>query len=351
MKALKKNKNSDTFLIKLPTYSPLHILVRWLIIGTIGFVLMQFILFLYPVPEDRYPVPLSIYAWSILLFLVSSELQILFDQILEYFLPIPNKIRLRFGLERLSNILLLVFMLIAGNFIFPKQGSNGPFYFGIALSLLFLNNLSSYLIANRFTQRLLNSQRQLAKVQKEKHELSYNSLQDQLNPHFLFNNLSVLKSLIMFDKDAALAFTDNFTDVYRYVLKNKENKLISLHEEFNFIQSYYGLHKERVGQGIEVSLDIDDTLKDLLIAPMALQLLLENALKHNVANKKQPLSLHLCVKDGALSLSNNIQPRDSSYSTHTGLKNLIQRYELLTDEEVKVENDGRIFKVTIPLLK
>lgn len=351
MKALHRFKYNETFLTKLPTYSPWHVIVRWLIISVIGLGLMHLIKFLFPLEIMVDIAPVSVYFWSIALFIISSELQILFNKIIEYFLPIPNKVKLRFGLERLSNVVLMVFMLFVSLKVFPVSPTSPTLYFGIAIGLLFLNSLSSYLIVNRFTLRLLDSERLLRQTQKEKLELSYNSLQDQLNPHFLFNNMSVLKSLIMFDTEAAIRFTDNFTDVYRYVLKNKENKLIPLEEEFKFIKAYFGLHKERVGEGLRVSFDVDDEQKSLLIAPMALQLLLENALKHNVAKKSKPLFLLLCVKNGYLSLSNNIQLKESSYSTHTGLKNLVKRYELLTDKKVKIENNGVTFKVTIPLLR
>ncbi len=180
--------------------------------------------------------------------------------------------------------------------------------------------------------------------------MDYNSLQDQLNPHFLFNNLSVLKSLIIYDPDVAVDFTENFTDVYRYVLQSRNKRLVKLNEELQFMKAYYALHKERLGDGLLVETSIPEGETDKEIAPLTGQLLIENAIKHNVTSKETPLKISVAIEDGYLVVSNSLNLRTASYSTKTGLGNLVRRYEMLTEKEIVVQYDDERFEVRVPLL-
>lgn len=187
-------------------------------------------------------------------------------------------------------------------------------------------------------------------MKREKLEMDYNSLQDQLNPHFLFNNLSVLKSLIIYNPEVAVGFTENFTDVYRYVLQSKNKRLVKLKEEFDFMKAYYALHKERLGEGLLLEYDISQEELDKEIAPLTVQLLIENAIKHNIVCKETPLKLRVVVGNDHLIVINNLNLRTASYSTKTGLGNLVRRYEMLTDKEVVIQYNEEMFEVKVPLL-
>ena len=138
--------------------------------------------------------------------------------------------------------------------------------------------------------------------------------------------------------------------MYRYVLQSKDKRLVRLSEEVEFIESYIGIHKERLGEGLEVKLSDLKNSMHKEIAPLTLQLLVENAIKHNVTSKETPLKINIYANDEFLTVSNTIQLKTSSYSTHTGLTNMVRRYEMLTEKEVVVQQNDERFEVIVPLL-
>lgn len=186
-------------------------------------------------------------------------------------------------------------------------------------------------------------------LKQEQLELNYRSLQDKLNPHFLFNNLSTLIAIIRQDKNTAITFTENLSDVYRYVLLKKDDTLVPVQEEITFIETYIALHHERLGDALNFT--AEDIPPHYFIPPLSLQLLIENAIKHNVASSQSPLHLKIYSAGDYLCVENNLQLKQSSYSTQTGLGNLIKRYRFLTDKQVKVIEDDDRFIVKIPLLQ
>ncbi len=197
----------------------------------------------------------------------------------------------------------------------------------------------------------LDSKQELEKLQRAKLLSDYNSLQDRLNPHFLFNNLSVLRSLIRYNPDSAEKFIENFTDVYRYLLRCHENTMVSVRYELEFLNAYIALHKERLGEGLKVIIDVSEDVMDKEIPPMAIQLLVENSIKHNIASRHHPLEI--MVKndgDSALFVSNNINKKETTYSTQTGLKTLMAQYQLIANKELVISDNSLVYKVTIPLL-
>jgi LytS/YehU family sensor histidine kinase len=151
-------------------------------------------------------------------------------------------------------------------------------------------------------------------LRQEKLRLDYFALQDQLNPHFLFNNLSTLMAIIPENPDKALIFIEKFTDVYRYVLKNTNSRLTLLEEELEFIRAYITLHKERLAEGFICNIEVEKDALNKLLPPLSLQYLVENAIKHNLATESRPLKLDIYTKNNRLTVSNNYQPRNSTYS-------------------------------------
>jgi sensor histidine kinase YesM len=350
----KTNKLFDQkFIAKVPSYSPFSILVRVALVSIVGILVMQFIVFLVgPIPEiaDQKP-RFKDYLLIIFTFNLLAESNIILDMILEKYLPIPEKIRFRLTIQSFLVILLIVAVYHLVQFLFPeyKEIGRGAFSPAVAMGLIFVNTISTGLILIRFMDKWVYAQKRLDTMKEEKLKMDYTVLQDQINPHFLFNNLSVLKSLIMYDKDAAASFTQNFTDVYRYVLKSKESMLVKLKDELQFIDSYVSLHKERLGNGIDVQYMIEKDEAEVNIAPLTLQLLVENAIKHNVVSKETPLHIEIIADNNYIMVKNNIQLKESSYSTKTGLKNLILRYNML-ENKVLVEEEDKYFVVKVPLL-
>lgn len=355
MKCLKFHNDKEMSLaVRLPGYHPLHILFRFSIISVIAVGILHLLTAILPDPEGFTGIPPVFYVVMILGFNVAAEVQILLDNILERFLPVPKKIKLRIAIQILLGILTLVSMqFILMGFLDPRilmKETEAGMFLGILTGLVFVQMVANSLTIARLTQKWIDTQDEMAEIKQEKLNMDYNSLQDQLNPHFLFNNLSVLKSLITYDQDAALDFTENFTDVYRYVLQSKDKRLVKLSEELEFVDSYIGLHKERLGDGIEVKSVIDKNALDKDIAPLTMQLLIENAIKHNVTSRETPLQIEINTEDGYVMVANTLNLRDSSYSTKTGLRNLVKRYEMLTSNELVVQHNDIRFEVKVPLL-
>lgn len=339
---------------RLPSYEPLSMLGRFIIISLVAVGILHLIEFVVGPSEAKDKPAIFYYVVIIIGFNMAAEFQILLDNILEKFLPVPDKIRLRITIQLICGLLMLIttgkLIMLFFDPQLMDQGSRPGIYMGLLTGLLFVQMTASSLTVARFTQKWIDTQEEIAEMKREKLCADYNSLQDQLNPHFLFNNLSVLKSLIIYDQDAAVAFTENFTDVYRYVLKGRDKRLVKLSEEFEFMKAYYGLHKERLGEGLDVKSNIPEEYLEREIAPLTAQLLIENAIKHNITSREMPLKVRVYIEDDNLVISNGINRREASYSTKTGLKNLVKRYGMLTEREIVVQYDDKQFEVKVPLL-
>jgi LytS/YehU family sensor histidine kinase len=192
---------------------------------------------------------------------------------------------------------------------------------------------------------------QIAHLEKEQINAKYGALKEQLDHHFLFNNLSVLSSLIYEDVEKADRFIQDFASTYRYVLKINQRNLVSLEEELDFINTYLNLYKCRFEKGFKYKVNVNEWL-DWQLPPLTLQVLVENAIKHNMVSRQDPLFLSIECKEGCLWVKNNLQLKKSNeVSTQKGQINLVEKYSLLGEDlpEFKVEEDKYIVKV--PLLK
>jgi sensor histidine kinase YesM len=181
------------------------------------------------------------------------------------------------------------------------------------------------------------------------------ALRGQLDPHFLFNNLNTLSALIEPENEPAQNFVEQLADVYRYVLLSQGQATVPLSEELAFVQTYLGMHKVRFRDNLQVHLDIAPAALARHVAPLSVQLLVENALKHNVATREQPLCLRLLAPAGAdfLTIENTLRPRNAGLAPGTGmgLANIRQRYELLgAPHPVEVRAGENKFVVKLPLL-
>ena len=179
------------------------------------------------------------------------------------------------------------------------------------------------------------------------------ALRNQAQPHFLFNTLNTLRDIIdQNTKEEAKDFVDKIADVYRFILESGNSDLTHLRDELKFARSYIHIQKERFGDNLRLKWDIADDALDELIVPMSLQLLLENAIKHNVISKSKPLIVDVKVEGQRLIVSNNLQVKSSQLSsTKLGLQNIKSRYDLISDESPKITNDGEKFEVSLPLLQ
>ena len=189
-------------------------------------------------------------------------------------------------------------------------------------------------------------------LKSERLAFQYQSLKDQLNPHFLFNSLNVLSNLIYEDADRSAAFIQKLSRIYRYVLEVQQEDLVALERELEFARDYMALQQIRFDQSLRFHLEIQEP-EGYFIPPLSLQLLLENAIKHNVASEAKPLLIHIGQKGDELWISNTFQPKSSlpPSSNGVGLSNIQKRYELLGEREPTIQNLTDRFIVQLPLLR
>lgn len=179
------------------------------------------------------------------------------------------------------------------------------------------------------------------------------AIKNQINPHFLFNNLNVLSSLVMNKNEDAPKFIDAFSSVYRYILNNQEVEMVKLHKELEFIEPYIYLLKKRFGEGLNFDINIDPAYDEHYIVPVALQILIENCIKHNIVSAKRPLQVTIEISPaGYLTVKNNLQLKQNKEpSRNWGLNNINQRFKLLTDKEIQINQTADAFIVDIPLIR
>lgn len=202
-----------------------------------------------------------------------------------------------------------------------------------------------------YSLELETRKNELLRLQKENLQSQFETLRSQVNPHFLFNSLNVLTSLIKIEPELAEQFTIRLSMVYRYVLENKEKDLVNLETELDFLKAYTFLLDIRFSGKMKVVVNIPPEKLQLKVVPLALQLLIENAIKHNTFSKKMPLRVDVFSQDDFLVVENNLQMRESHVqSTGVGLNNIASRYAYFTDRKaVSGIQDGK-FIVKIPLL-
>lgn len=205
------------------------------------------------------------------------------------------------------------------------------------------------LLANKSMQNTLKLQIHASELQEENNKARYTALQNQLNPHFLFNSLNTLIAEIEYDPKNAIGFTKNLSRVYRYVLQCQEKPLVTLGEELEFARSYMFLHAVRLGNCIQWNMDIPDDTHECMLPPLTLQLLIENVIKHNTIIVGKPMVIEIGVKDEYLIVSNPVNPKRNNESSGVGLLNLSNRCKLILGKDICIINENQFFIVKVPL--
>lgn len=271
-----------------------------------------------------------------------------------------TKIRTVLGI--ISTLLVNVILVFFCNYInfIVIQGNDGSKFFEgnmgisnwITINVALL--ISAILHAKGFIDAWKSSTKQEVVQQKliaKSANAQFESLKNQLDPHFLFNSLNVLSSLIDENPGQAQRFTASMSKIYRYVLEQKDKELVTVEEELNFAKTYCDLLKTRFEDSVSFDFNVNE--KDLrsYVVPLSLQLLLENCIKHNFATSAKPLHIKIYSENGNLLIENNLQQREQvKESAGIGLSNIVQRYSLLTKQNVFIEKSATFFKVKIPIL-
>jgi two-component system, LytTR family, sensor kinase len=231
-----------------------------------------------------------------------------------------------------------------------KQFTNLAQFAGIFAEILMVVLLNVAHFAYYSLEQWRENALRATNLEKEKSHVQFDNLKNQLNPHFLFNSLTSLDSLIHENPTLASEFLRQLSKVFRYVLQNKEKGLVSLETELNFIKNYVALLKTRFGDSLTINFNISDEVLDKQIAPVTLQILIENALKHNVINQSNPLIINILNQENCLIIENKIQlKKQVETSNGQGLNNLKSLYGFLSEKKVLIEQN-EIFRVKIPLI-
>lgn len=234
-------------------------------------------------------------------------------------------------------------------YVFPPEG----YWYNIFVGMLYVAIVAGVYEGLYYFQKWKQLFFETEALKRENLQTQLDSLKAQINPHFLFNNLGSLASLVMEDQHRAVDFINELSAVYRYLLQANEKNLTSLEAELRFIGHYFSLLKTRFEEGIGLSTDIEEAYKTWLLPPLTLQILVENAVKHNAILPGRPLQIKIyTTATGNLVVANNRQVKSSPViSNKLGLRNIADKYRLLGKKELRVTQTESSFEVTLPLFK
>ena len=249
-------------------------------------------------------------------------------------------------------VTLLTSVLLYGWIKISKENFNWADLFKAALvsGVLAMVYVFAYEIIILSRERVLDT-KIVDQLDKERAEAEVSALSNELDPHFMFNSLTTLSHLISTDVGSAYLFNQKLAQVYKYVLLNKNREMISLQNEIEFIEDYFFLLKLRHDDKLELDLRLDrtDNHKNMVL-PCALQVLVENAIKHNEFSKKSPLQIRIQLNGSYIKVMNNVSPKLHGDSTKTGLRNLSNRYKLICNKDIIIEHYKNYFIVKLPLI-
>lgn len=230
---------------------------------------------------------------------------------------------------------------------FFEQQKLDWYLFGFTFTMFMSVIFHAFYFYKELQARKVNEQKVIARSATAQ----FDALKNQLDPHFLFNSLNVLVSLIEENPKAATKFTTSLSKVYRYVLEQRNKELVPVEEELDFARAYVGLLKTRFEDSIQIDIPEKSHVIDAQVVPLSLQLLLENAVKHNIVSDNKPLKLRVYEEGNQLIVENNLQKKQvTGSSSGVGLQNIASRYQLLTDRKISIVEDETHFKVQIPIL-
>ena len=307
--------------------------------------------------------------WVFFFSAIISEVSISIDGILNRLLPWRNRTVKRLLIQGSLQIIGSILMVIVINFIIestsgslPEMDSRKEYTLlgqwvatNIIISLIISAfNTVDYLLANWKKTAVEAAQHKLraSKHKQAAMAAELQALKLQIDPHFIFNNLSVLSELILEDQQLGYEYSEKFARVYRYLLVNSKKDIIALEEELKFLDSYIFLIEKRIGEGVVFKIDIGEEYKSMYTLPLSLQLLVENAIKHNQTSKSNPLKIEVyTLPTQELVVSNTVLPLiNKPDSSGVGLTNIIARYEILGYTNPIIEETENQFTVKLPLI-
>jgi sensor histidine kinase YesM len=220
----------------------------------------------------------------------------------------------------------------------------------VLMSLVITFLISFFLHGREFLLQWKQSAVEAERYQKQSMEATYENLKSQVNPHFLFNSLNALTNLVYEDQDKAAKFIKQLSEVYRYVLDTRDKEVVDLSDELKFLEAYVYLQQIRFGDKLSINIKLKGVYS--MVAPLAIQMLFENAIKHNEISEENPLSISIYGEGDFIIIENTLQPKSiiGQASSGLGLENIKKRYEFLTQKAVEVIKMDTIFQVKLPLI-
>lgn len=265
-----------------------------------------------------------------------------------------GNIVIRRAINFLINILLVVFvslilMIISSRF-FDISVGRGYFIFYLFRNtgIAFIVMLVTYVL--ELVDRSRQDKIKLLSFQSQNSEAELVALRSQIDPHFLFNSLTSLSGLIRSNSKEALEFVDHLTDTFRYILEKRTQKLVTVKDELHFLNAYNFMMKKRFADGFHVDLKIDESLYHRSIPQFALQIAMENAIKHNMVSVKNPLTIEIFNNENFLVIRNKIQKKKVAPGFGLGLDNLEKRYFLISSQNIEIKKTEQYFEIYLPLL-
>lgn len=230
---------------------------------------------------------------------------------------------------------------------FFKEEQVSNYYIAMIITIVITFSLHLFYFYKKYQENRVKQQKIIAGTASAKFE----TLKNQIDPHFLFNSLNVLSSLIEENPDSAQRFTTSLSKVYRYVLEQKDKELVSVEEELAFAKTYMNLLKMRFENSVFYELPAVMSSPDARVVPLSLQLLLENTVKHNIVSQEQPLHIRIYEENGYLVVQNDYQKKEVLQDRKgVGLQNIISRYAIISSRQVAIEQTEKYFTVKLPVL-
>ncbi|GAB3936432.1 hypothetical protein GCM10028804_56840 [Larkinella terrae] len=332
-----------------------EIVLLWFAIG--GVIIRQWI-----VPDITWPVQVVLFFLSFIVLNTIWIFHYLFNSYLNRHLPFEKNIKLRVVVQVIGGWSVVKTVYVGVSYFIITRYFSIHFVqidlanrFGVIIVgvMVFLVNTVVCLgfMASHFLKQWQENAVRASQLEKEKIQVQLDNLKNQLSPHFLFNSLSSLDGLIHENPELASQFLRQLSKVFRYVIQHKDKDLVSLTTEVDFINNYIYLLKTRFNGSLDIQLKIPSVYSDKAIVPVTLQILIENAIKHNVANVGQPLAIQIVADEQYVTVENNLQrkPRVET-SNGQGLTNLKALYHFLSEKDVKVEEEKDWFRVKVPLV-
>ncbi|WP_284651926.1 2TM domain-containing protein [Flavobacterium terrisoli] len=293
--------------------------------------------------------------YGLSLYMANAMLFMYLDRVFKADRFTPKRIFLGFTLSFLISI-VVIFLLRVFEDVIVEGRSFATFFNNESFSNYLVSIIITFIVTLAFHAIYFYKAYAESKVKEQKviagtASAQFESLKNQIDPHFLFNSLNVLSSLIEENPDNAQKFTTSLSKIYRYVLEQKDKELVSVDEELAFAKTYMNLLKMRFENSISYELPAEFGNPEAKVVPLSLQLLLENTIKHNVASEQKPLHIRIYIENNYLIVENNLQKKEVLQDRKgVGLQNIVNRYALISERKVLVDQTETAFKVKIPIL-